>query len=123
LFLAYFNEAAGGPEGGANYVVDFDWGQDLARLRQFVEAHHIDKIAVDYFGTSSPRYELGEKFMPWQSARGPYQGWLAVSATSVSIAQGKWLPPLRQTDEQSYQWLQGKKPVAKIGYTILVFRL
>ena len=122
-FLAYFNEAAGGPEGGANYVVDFDWGQDLARLRQFVEARRIDKIAVDYFGTSSPRSELGEKFMPWWSARGPYQGWLAISTLSVRIAQGKWTPPLRQTDEQSYQWLQGKEPVAKIGYTILVFRL
>jgi hypothetical protein len=126
-FLAYFNEAVGGPKGGASYVVDsdLDWGQDLRRLRTFVEVHRIDKIAVDYHGRSSPRYELGDKFIPWESAQGPYRGWIAVSATVLKKTQGRWDPIIedKPKPEDSYAWLQGRKPVAKIGYSIFVFDL
>jgi 4-amino-4-deoxy-L-arabinose transferase-like glycosyltransferase len=124
-FLAYFNEAAGGPAGGAHYVVDsnLDWGQDLRRLRRFVEAQGIEKIAVNYFGTSFDRYELGEKLILWRSALGPYQGWLAVSATVLKVAQARWDPALGHKGEDSYHWLQGKEPMAKIGYSIFVYDL
>jgi 4-amino-4-deoxy-L-arabinose transferase-like glycosyltransferase len=124
-FLAYFNEAAGGPENGAYYVVDsnLDWGQDLRRLRAFVEAQGIEKIAVNYFGTSHDRYELGERLMPWSSALGPPPGWLAVSATVLKVAQARWDPALGHRAEDSYRWLQGKEPVAKIGYSIFVYDL
>jgi 4-amino-4-deoxy-L-arabinose transferase-like glycosyltransferase len=122
-FMAYFNEIAGGAEGGADYVLDFDWGQDLIRLRNFVAAHHIEKIALDYFGTSSPSYELGKKFVPWRSADGPPPGWLAVSAIRLKIAQGQWPPDLGHPAEDAYEWLRGKKPVAKIGYSIFVFNM
>jgi hypothetical protein len=91
-FMAYFNETVGGPDRGADYVIDFDWGQDLIRLRNFIAAHLIEKIALDYFGTSSPAYELGEKIVPWRSAQGPPTGWLAVSALRLKIAQGQWPP-------------------------------
>jgi hypothetical protein len=79
-------------------VVDsnLDCGQDLRRLGTFVEVQRIDAIAGDYFGTSSPQYELGERFIPWRSALRPYAGWLAVSATTLHIAQGRWDPALRQ---------------------------
>ena len=73
-FLAYFNEAIGGPAKGGHFVVDsnLDWGQDLRRLRTFVDAAGIETIAVDYFGQSSPSYVLGEKYLPWRSALGPF---------------------------------------------------
>jgi hypothetical protein len=124
-FLAYFNEAIGGPGEGGHYVVDsnLDWGQDLQRLGAFVEAEGIEKIAVDYFGQSSPPYELGEKYVPWRSALGPYHGWLAVSATVLMVAQARWAPELGHRIEDSYQWLMDKEPVAKIGYSIFVFDL
>lgn len=120
-FMAYFNETIGGPDRGPDYVIDFDWGQDLIRLRNFIAAHQIEKIALDYFGTSSPAYELGEKFVPWRSAQGPPTGWLAVSALRLKIAQGQWPPDLEHPVEDAYEWLRGKKPVAKIGYSIFVF--
>ena len=120
-FMAYFNETVGGPDGGADYVVDFDWGQDLIRLRNFIAAHQIERISLDYFGTSSPAYELGDKFVPWRSAQGPPTGWLAVSALRLKIAQGQWSPDLGHPAEDAYEWLRGKKPVAKIGYSIFVF--
>jgi 4-amino-4-deoxy-L-arabinose transferase-like glycosyltransferase len=124
-FLAYFNEAVGGPEGGANYVVDsnLDWGQDLRRLRAFVEAHRIEKIAVDYFGWASGRDALGERFISWRSALGPYQGWLAVSASILKRAQGRWDSTVKYQPDAAYEWLQGRAPVATIGYSIFVFDL
>jgi hypothetical protein len=93
----------------------------LIRLRDFVEARRIEKIALDYFGTSSPAYELGEKFVPWRSAQGPPAGWLEVSAVSLKIAQGRWDPALGHMAEAAYEWLRGREPVVKIGYSIFVF--
>jgi hypothetical protein len=81
----------------------------------------VDRIAVDYFGTSSVAYELGEKHLPWQSALGPYDGWLAVSATILKVAQARWDAQLGYGVEDAYPWLQGEKPVAKIGLSIFVF--
>jgi hypothetical protein len=108
-FLAYFNGVIGGPDGGARYVVDsnLDWGQDLRRLGTFVEAQRIDEVAVDYFGTSVPQYEPGERFIPWWSALGPCPGWLAVSATALRLAQGQWDRALRQKPEEAYARLRG----------------
>jgi 4-amino-4-deoxy-L-arabinose transferase-like glycosyltransferase len=124
-FLAYFNEAAGGPAGGARYVVDsnLDWGQDLRRLRAFVEAHHIEQIAVDYVGGGSPAYELGAKYIPWGSAKGPYPGWLAVSISLLQFAQARWDQALDHPAAEAYAWLQGPAPIAQIGYSIAVFDL
>jgi 4-amino-4-deoxy-L-arabinose transferase-like glycosyltransferase len=124
-FLAYFNEAVGGPARGGHYVVDsnLDWGQDLRRLRTFVDVAGIEKIAVDYFGQSSLHHELGEKYLPWRSALGPYQGWLAVSATVLMVAQARRGHGLDQKVEDSYWWLTGKVPVATVGYSIFVFDL
>jgi hypothetical protein len=95
----------------------------LRWLGTFVEAQRIDAIAVDYFGTSVPRYELGEHFIPWQSALGPYPGWLAVSAPTLYLARGRCDPALEHKPENAYEWLRGKRPVAKSGYSIWVFDL
>jgi len=124
-FLAYFNEAVGGPAGGARYVVDsnLDWGQDLRRLRAFVDTHQITQIGVDYFGGGSPGYELGEKFIPWESAKGPYPGWLAVSVSLLQFSQARWDPALEYPAADAYAWLQGKRPAAQIGHSIYVFDL
>jgi len=62
-FLSYFNQLGGGTRSGYRYVTDsnYDWGQDLLRLKMFVDSHpEIDKIAVDYFGGGNPKYYLGD---------------------------------------------------------------
>ncbi|MEK7599108.1 MAG: glycosyltransferase family 39 protein [Patescibacteria group bacterium] len=117
-YLSYYNELGGGLRNGFKYIVDsnYDWGQDLRRLQNFVQKNKIEKIAVDYFGGGEPSFYLGNQFQPWWSGRGkpdPDKGdpeWLAVSAT------------LRQGAENSYLWLRDYEPVARAGYSIFIYK-
>lgn len=124
-FLSYYNELAGGTNNGYRYAVDsnYDWGQDLRRLKEFVEKNDIETIAVDYFGGGNPRYYLGNKFNPWWSAKGPASGWFAISATFQMGAFGKTAPGFIRKPEDSYLWLQDYQPVAKAGESIFIYRL
>ena len=56
-YLSYFNVAAGGPRGGAQHLVDsnIDWGQDLGRLKRWMDVNGVAKIDLAYFGTADPR--------------------------------------------------------------------
>lgn len=124
-FIAYYNELAGGARSGYKIAVDsnYDWGQDLKRLKDFIEEKNISRIALDYFGGGNPRYYLGEHYEPWYSAKGPYHGWFAVSATFREGAFGKTKKGFVRRPEDSYEWLKPFTPVAQIGYSIFVYNL
>ncbi len=124
-FLSYYNELAGGSKNGWQIAVDsnYDWGQDLKRLTDFVEKNKIDKIAIDYFGGGNPRYYLGDKFEPWWSARGPAHGWFAISATLRQGAFGTPATGFTRKPEDSYEWLRPYPPVARVGYSIFIYKL
>ena len=124
-FTAYFNEAVGGPKNGYKYVADsnLDWGQDLKRLALFAEKNNVDKIRLNYFGGGSPEYYLGDKFIPWWSARGPEPGWHAVSATLIGEAFGQPIGRYERKPQDSYFWLKGKTPATVIGHSIFVYEI
>lgn len=124
-FLSYYNQLAGGTARGWRIAVDsnYDWGQDLKRLARFADEKGIEKIALDYFGGGSPAYYLGEKFVQWQSARGPTHGWFAVSASARQGAFGATAPGFYRPPEDSYEWLKPYQPVAHIGNSIFVYTL
>ncbi len=125
-FLAYANEIVGGPDNLYLYTVDsnLDWGQDLKRLKEWVEKNKIQKIYLDYFGGGNPKYYLGEKYEGWWGQRNPKElskgSFLAISATSLQGGKGL---PAKGFDQPwgYYLWLEGKKPFAKIGYSIFVY--
>jgi len=125
-FLAYFNELGGGPNQGYIYTVDsnLDWGQDLKRLKKWVEENKIDKIYVDYFGGGDAKYYLKEKYAPWWGTRDlkefPKGNYLAVSATFLQGGRGIPTPGFNQPYGY-YHWLDKYTPVAKIGYSIFVY--
>jgi hypothetical protein len=127
-FLAYFNEIVGGPDKGYIYVTDsnLDWGQDLKRLKNWVEKNNINKIYVDYFGGADVKYYLKEKFEPWWGSRDPKElpkeSYLAVSATFLQGGRGEPAPGFDQPTGY-YNWLNQYNPVAKIGYSIFVYRI
>lgn len=117
-YLPYFNEIAGGPNGGWRYVSDsnIDWGQDLKRLSEFVEQRGITLVHLDYFGAADPAYYLKGKYRELSSCSEPVKGWVAVSAMAYQES--------RRKPECDYRrWLPLEKLVTKIGYAIFVFRI
>ena len=125
-FLAYFNELAGGPNRGYIYTVNsnLDWGQDLKRLKKWLDEKGIEEIYLDYFGGGDAKYYLKEKFAPWWGQRDPKElpkgSYLAVSAT---LLQGGRAKAVKGFDQPSnyYRWLDKYTPLTKIGYSIFIY--
>jgi hypothetical protein len=127
-FMTYYNELAGGERNGYNIAVDsnYDWGQDLKRLKIYAEKNNVEKIAIDYFGGGQVKYYFGNKGENWQSAKGlPLANgarWFAVSATFRQGAFGKTIKGFVRKPEDSYEWLKPYEPVARIG-SMFVYKL
>jgi hypothetical protein len=123
-YISYFNESIGGSKEGYKYVVDsnYDWGQDLKRLKTFVEKREIEKIKVDYFGGADVEYYLGEKFEKLDSKSGPQKGWLAISATLLQGGRGEPVPGYDQ-DTGYYDWLNKHEPVGRAGNSIFIYNI
>ena len=115
-YIAYFNELAGGPDNGWQVVTDSnnDWGQDLKRLAQFVNDRGIAEIHLDYWGAGNMDYYLKTKYKKLSSCDAPLKGWVAVSAMYYLSSR---------TNCDYRRWLPMSKLVAKIGYSIFVFRI
>lgn len=120
-YMSYFNETAGGPKNGYRYATDSnaDWGQDLKRLKKFLAEHpEIDKIRVDYFGGGDIKYYLGDQYLMWWDSKRPLEpGWYAVS---TNFLQGS-IYDRKKTADDSYRWLQNRKPKYQVGTSILVY--
>ena len=120
-YMSYFNESVGGPTNGYHYVTDSnaDWGQDLKRLQGFLNDHpEIGAIRTDYFGGGDPAYYLGDKYMQWSDDKRPIEpGWYAIS---VNFLQGSLYDTAKPNNE-SYRWLQNKKPLYRAGTSILIY--
>ncbi len=132
-YLAYFNELAGGANGGRRYLVDsnLDWGQDLYAFREYVQAHPDTPIYLSWFGSTYPylydanltyRHLAGHYSFPYanEMARSPYNpyrpeaGWYAISVTNLQmgVAEGDIFARFRT-----------QAPAARIGRSILVYRV
>lgn len=123
-FLAYFNGIAGGPNNGYKFVVDsnLDWGQDILRLAQFIEKNSIKEIKMDYFSGAPAEYYIKTAKIKSFNRDVPQKGWLAISATILMGAcKGDKVPC--SYSERVYIWLDQYKPVAKIGYSIFVYKI
>ena len=115
-YLQYFNEAAGGPSRGHRLLIDsnLDWGQDLLRLGDFMEAHGIGTIQLAYFGRVEPRV-YGIAWEPLDRERS--HGWTAVSASFLMGRPYYWHyeGEIRWTPPDAYTWLQDRTPVGRAG--------
>lgn len=128
--LAYFNQLTS--LGKQNYPValksNYDWGQDLKYLAEFVKKNQIQKIAVDYYGGGDPTYYLKNQAVPWSSIQSlPQESnieWLAISITKLGYAKATIQPPFERLPEEEYRWLQNpEQPFSKAGKTIFIYKL
>jgi hypothetical protein len=115
-YLQYFNEVAGGPEHGHEVLIDsnIDWGQDLLRLREYMDANSINQIALAYFGRVDPVI-YGIRYTPLE--RGVSHGKTVVSASFLMGRPYFWIlgGRLRWVPSRTYEWLQTYRPIARVG--------
>lgn len=138
-YLSYFNETVNflnsAPASGLGissainngYLVavdsNYDWGQDLWRLKKYADAHRIQKIAIEYFGGGSLSYYFGNKAEGWWSAKGQPHGYFAISATLRQGAFGKPIAGFEKKPEDSYEWLLPFRPIDRAGESIFIYKL
>jgi hypothetical protein len=126
-YLAYFNEAAGGPAQGWRWLVDsnVDWGQDLPGLKSYMDASGIPRVTLCYFGTADPAYYgIAADRLPSYQPPPPSTIVRAVKpgdvvAISATHLQGLYL----EAEMQPLMALfRARRPIASIGHSIFVYR-
>ncbi len=124
FYLSYFNEIGGGYMGGYEYVVDsnYDWGQDLKRLRNFVEENDIERIRLEYFGGGNPEYYLKDRYLKLNPEDKYVSGWVAISVNQLQGGSGNPAPGYDQPTGY-YNWLKEQTPVARAGTSIFIYYL
>lgn len=130
-YVSFFNVAAGGPANGYRILVDsnVDWGQDLLRLRNWMDAHDVETIKLSWFGTADPTYYdidheplpgLPRHFDLWWNVPfnpdSPESGVYAISASNL------WELPL-QEEKYVFPWFRARPPDDRVGYSILIYRV
>ena len=122
--LAYFNELAGGPEGGYNWLVDsnLDWGQNLKELKAWLDAHGVERVFLSQFSPSRPEvYGIQATLLPPSPRAAPFAhfdpapGWYAIGATTL---QGSYTP-----DVDTFAYFRVMTPTARIGHAMFVYHV
>jgi hypothetical protein len=127
--LAYFNELVGGPRQGWRYLSDsnLDWGQDLKRVKAFMEREQVPIIYLSYFGTAPPAYYgIRYQYVPgswpleWPPPLDLVPADLSRKLLAISVLHLQEIPTHHSP---LFTWLHRRKPVANIGYSIHVYDL
>jgi len=135
--LAYFNEAAGGPQRGPEHLLNsnIDWGQDLLHLESWIKTQAVDKTVFVAFADSFNPFDLEiAQIAPW-----PLKG-LAEAPASIRpiIPDGRYaicvnqlyeLPwPLYERngtryylDKRPLESLRGMQPIDRVGHSIRIY--
>ena len=116
-YLSYYNIAFGGTENGWKVSNDsnYDWGQDIKRLDEYVRNNNIESIALDnYTGHySSEYYNIPTTNLTPNDTN--YKGYLALSTSVIAF---------NEDSEKNYSWVIDKyKPIAKAGYSIFIYKI
>jgi len=113
-YLAFFNFLAGGSKDGPRYLTDsnIDWGQDLKKLKTYLDRNSIRSVCLDYFGSGDAVVYHGinacdlSAWPPPQSCRV-----VAASVTALHFKDSQLKP------------LLACEPRARVGYSIYVYDL
>ncbi len=125
--LAFFNELAGGPEGGWRYLADSntDWGQGYKDLARFQEEHNLGPVRLSAFIFYDPAaYGVDYSALPplrgdtpavFPSRLNPPPGDYVISATTINGI------PL--ADPEMYDWFRKRPPDAQIAYALFYYHV
>jgi hypothetical protein len=127
-YLAYFNEFVGGPAHGHKWLVDsnLDWGQDLFKLKGYLEKQPPSEVIIAYFGHANLNYYLGDHLDLFAKPPAPDEAFqrlrrddrpqlLVISAT---LLEGEGI-----SDPDILRWLRAKRPQTVIGHSMFVYNI
>lgn len=114
-FISYFNELIGGPKNGAKYVTDsnIDWGQDIIRLKKYLDDNNIDQYYFTYFGSLWPSY-YGIPFQPVPRLTNKTQLEELDQVIAISVSA-------LYAEDGTYSALRDIEPDSRIGYSIYIY--
>jgi len=111
-YLSFFNLLSGGTWRGPHYLLDsnIDWGEDLKKLKVYMDAHPAPQYCLEYFGTAPPAY-YGIKYGYVARTNQPreLQNMDCMVAISVTLLNELYEAP------GSFTWLRARKPIARVG--------
>ncbi len=120
-YLAYFNEAVGGPRRAHWYFADsnLDWGQDIGTLADWLAERGNPPAHAALLSTQLPE-AYGIVAAPLDACAPVRDGLVAISASVLHGLHdsGNYL---RRPPPGCYDWLSAYEPVAMPGYSILVY--
>ncbi len=118
--LSYFNQLAGGPNHGTEWLDDsnVDWGQGLIQLREYLKRRPIGDYWFCYFGSAVPGYYgVQQKPIANEGLMKP-QGMLILSAHCVARMRAVLR---RQFGTSSENWMLHKVPQDIVGHAYYIY--
>jgi len=125
-YVAYFNEAAGGPANGHRWLIDtnLDVGQDLGGVVRWAREENAGTIYLAFHGTASP---LGYPGFRYRYLPDTYNRYLAPGDPFPNVDGPRYLAVsvtlLKLDGPGYYRWLASRTPVRTIGHTIWIYRM
>lgn len=125
--LAYFNELAGGRDGGAAWLADsnLDWGQDLPALAAELRGRGNPPVVLAYFGVDDPAAR-GLRYVPLgvvSNVERPGNAALETSAPLLLAVSQTNRAGVYYRDKGLFDWLRSRAPVAAPGGSIFLYDL
>lgn len=117
-YLSYYNISVGGTDNGWKISEDsnYDWGQDVKRLADYVNTNHIKAIAFDnYTGDFAAKDYYHLPVFPANPNNHNYKGYIALSTSVITYHQDR---------PDTYNWLvNNHQPIARAGKSIFIYKL
>jgi hypothetical protein len=112
-YLSFFNLVSGGTGEGPRYLLDsnIDWGQDLKKLKAYMNVHPAPQYCLEYFGAAEPSYYGIEHTGYVARTNQPVErkNMNCMIAISVTLLHDLYEAP------GSFTWLRALKPVGRVG--------
>ena len=127
-YLAYFNEIAGGMNGGHRWLADsnLDWGQDLEGLGRLLRSMGSPPIYLSYFGVADPS-AYGIRLVPivrnWNVPREGDAVDPAASGRVLYAISATMRATVYEPDKTMFDWLKTRTPAATIGGSLFLYDL
>jgi len=119
-YLAFFNAPSGGRAAGAHYLLDsnLDWGQDLKKLKTYIDRNNPGTVCLDYFGYADPGYYgMRWEYLPKTWDKDELERMDCVGAISVTLLNDLYIR------KGSYEWLRRRTPFGVAGSSIYLYDL